>query len=71
MAKNSVISYAEAQQEIESILERLNNEQMDIDALSSEVARAVELIDICKKRLSKAEADVNKLFNKFEKEEEE
>lgn len=68
MAKNQTISYAEAQQEIEEILERLNNEQLDIDALSSEVARAIELINICKKRLTKAETDVNKLFDKFEEE---
>lgn len=68
MANNKVVSYAEAQHEIEEILERLNNEQLDIDALSNEVARAIELINICKKRLTKAETDVNKLFDKFEEE---
>ncbi len=68
-AKNSTISYAKAQEEIESILERLNNEDLDIDTLSKEVAKAIELIDVCKKRLYKAETEVNMLFNKSDSQE--
>lgn len=66
MAKVNTVSYAEAQNEIEDILERLNNEELDIDTLSKEVARAIELIDVCKKRLHKAEGEVNKLFSKVD-----
>ena len=67
--KNSAVTYAVAQQEIESILERLNNEELDVDTLSKEVAKAIELIDLCKKRLHKAETEVNKLFSKSDNEE--
>ncbi|MFI3322234.1 MAG: exodeoxyribonuclease VII small subunit [Rikenellaceae bacterium] len=68
MAKRQ-ISYSDAQQEIEAILDRLNNEQLDIDTLSGEVARAIELIKICKSRLKKAEDEVGKLFTDFEENE--
>ncbi|MFI3315818.1 MAG: exodeoxyribonuclease VII small subunit [Rikenellaceae bacterium] len=68
MAKKQ-ISYIAAQEEIESILERLNNQQLDIDTLSSEVARVLELIKICKTRLHKAESEVKELFSSLEQEE--
>lgn len=68
MAKKQ-ISYIAAQEEIEAILERLNNDQLDIDKLSSEVARAIELIKICKSRLRMAQDEVDRLFSDLEKEE--
>lgn len=64
MAKKQ-LTYAEAQSEIEEILEKLNNEELDIDTLSSQVARAIELIKICKTRLRKVENEVEQLFTSF------
>ena len=61
MAKKEV-TYAEAMGEIEKILARLRNEEMDVDSLAAEVKRATELIASCKARLRKAEADVNKIL---------
>ena len=61
MAKKEV-PYAEAMAEIEKILARLRNEEMDVDSLAAEVKRATELIASCKARLRKAEADVNKIL---------
>ena len=55
-------TYAEAMAEIEKILARLRNEEMDVDSLAAEVKRATELIASCKARLRKAEADVNKIL---------
>jgi len=43
MAKKEV-TYAEAMGEIEKILARLRNEEMDVDSLAAEVKRATELI---------------------------
>ena len=53
MAKKEV-TYAEAMAEIEKILARLRNEEMDVDSLAAEVKRATELIASCKARLRKA-----------------
>ncbi|MEG0807185.1 MAG: exodeoxyribonuclease VII small subunit [Alistipes sp.] len=56
------LTYAEAMTEIEKILTRLRNEEMNVDSLAEEVKRATELIANCKKRLIKAEEEVNKIL---------
>ena len=56
------MSYKEAIEEIEKILRSLREEQNNIDTLSERVARATELIAICREKLRKAEADVNKII---------
>ena len=43
MAKKEM-TYAEAMAEIEKILARFRNEEMDVDSLAAEVKRATELI---------------------------
>ena len=55
------ISYKEAIEEIEKILRSLREEQNNIDTLSERVARATELIALCREKLRKAEEDVNKI----------
>lgn len=62
MAKKQEISYAEAMEGIERILERFRNEEMDVDSLAAEIKRATELIAACKERLCKAEAEVRKIL---------
>ena len=47
MAKKEM-TYAEAMAEIEKILARFRNEEMDVDSLAAEVKRATELIAGCK-----------------------
>ena len=59
-AKN--MTYKEAIAEIEQILKSLREEQNSIDTLSERVARATELIALCREKLRKAEADVNRVL---------
>lgn len=54
--------YTEAMTEIEQILGRLRDEEMDVDRLAAEVKRATELIAACKQRLHKAEEEVAKIL---------
>ena len=56
------MSYKEAIAEIEAILKSLREEQNSIDTLSERVARATELIALCREKLRKAEADVNSII---------
>ena len=56
------MSYKEAIAEIEAILKSLREEQNSIDTLSERVARATELIALCREKLRKAENDVNKVL---------
>ena len=51
--EKSKITYAQAISEVEQILERFNNEQMNVDELGAQVKRAAELIRLCKERLKK------------------
>ena len=55
------MTYKEAREEIEKILRSLREEQNSIDTLSERVARATELIALCREKLRKAEEDVNKI----------
>lgn len=45
------ISYREATEEIEEILEKIESGETDVDTLTSEIKRAAELLKICKERL--------------------
>ena len=52
------LSYNEAIAEIEQILARLRDEQIDVDLLSAQVKRATELIEQCKAQLTDVERAV-------------
>lgn len=56
------MTYAEAMSQIESILDRLQREEITVDNLAAEVKRATELIAECKARLHKAEEEVSKIL---------
>lgn len=52
------IGYADAVAELDDILAKLDDEDIDIDVLSELVARAAELITICRGRISTAQQRV-------------
>ena len=56
------MTYKEAIEEIEKILRSLREEQNSIDTLSERVARATELIALCREKLRKAENDVKSII---------
>ena len=64
--EKSKITYAQAIAEVEQILERFNNEQMNVDELGAQVKRAAELIRLCKERLLKAEKEVDEALKEEE-----
>ena len=51
-------TYTQAIGEIEQILEKFNDSQMNVDELGAQVKRASELIKLCREKLRKAEAEV-------------
>ncbi|MEE8600503.1 exodeoxyribonuclease VII small subunit [Euzebya tangerina] len=56
-------SYAEAEAELEQILEALESEQVDVDELSAHVARARELITWCRATVARAEVTITELLD--------
>jgi exodeoxyribonuclease VII small subunit len=60
------ISYKEALSEIESILEKLENEELDVDKLTDNIKRVSFLLKYCKEKLTTTEGEVQKLIDEME-----
>lgn len=60
------LSYKEAMAEIESIVAKLEENQLDIDELSGKVKRVSELITFCKTKLHETEEEVEKILKTIE-----
>ncbi len=53
--------YAAAMAELEQILEELESEDPDVDLLASRVGRAAGLIEICRRRITDAGVQVERV----------
>lgn len=62
------IKYGKAIEELETILKKIEQEEVDVDDLAQEVKRAAELIKLCKKKIEKTEMEVNQVVQSFETE---
>ncbi|MBI5099553.1 MAG: exodeoxyribonuclease VII small subunit [Nitrospirae bacterium] len=65
---NDAPSYKNAIEEIESIVEEIENETVDVDVLAEKVKRAAYLIKYCKSKLKATDNEVKKVLREFEKE---
>ena len=63
------ISYAEAIKQVEEILEKIENEELDVDELSANVKKAADLLKICKTKLHDTEEEIQKILDEMNKEE--
>ena len=57
------VSYNEAMAEVEQILSSLEKDNPDIDEMSRNVKRAVELLQICRKKLYQTDEEIKKVFD--------
>ena len=55
------IGYADAMAELGEILDELERDDLDVDVLAERVKRASELIKLCRTRIARAQADVDKI----------
>ena len=53
------LTYTQAVEEVERILEKFNDGQMSVDELGAQVKRAAELIKICHEKMRKSEKEVS------------
>ena len=58
--------YAEAMAELETILDELEADQLDVDVLAERVRRASELIKLCRTRIARAQGDVDRIVTDLE-----
>ncbi|MBU3689122.1 MAG: exodeoxyribonuclease VII small subunit [Acidimicrobiales bacterium mtb01] len=59
--KESEVGYAEALAELERILSELEAADVDVDVLAEKVARASELIRLCRDRIGNAKLQIDKV----------
>ena len=62
MAKEN-IKYEEAVNQLEQIVANLEEGELNIDDLSSELKKAQKLITLCKQRLTKTDEEIQKILN--------
>jgi exodeoxyribonuclease VII small subunit len=60
------ISYNEAVAEMELIISKIENQELDIDELSANVKRVAELLSFCKMKLKSTEEEVQKILREFD-----
>ena len=55
------IRWADAIDELEQILTRLDDDALDVDVLAAQVARAAELIGLCRDRIANTKLEVERI----------
>lgn len=60
------VSYNEAMAEVEEILEKIENEELDVDELAEKVKRVSVLLKLCKDKLHKTNEQVEKVLKEME-----
>lgn len=62
------ISYSEALKEAEAIVKRIEDNEIPVDELVSQVARATQLIKVCRDQLEAAQFEVREVLGDLEAE---
>lgn len=56
------MKYEEAYHELQSIVRKMEGEEMDIDQMAEAVKRAQTLIKLCKDKLTKTDENIRKIL---------
>lgn len=59
-------TYGEAMRELQDIMHRIENEELDVDILLEEVKKAATLIKFCKDKLQNTNVEIQKILDKIE-----
>ena len=57
---NKKMSYRQAAEQLEEIVAQIENGELGIDELSKKVEEAAELVKMCKDKLRRTDADIEK-----------
>ena len=61
------LTYKDAVSEIETILGKLENEELDVDELADKVKRASVLLKFCKDKLTTTEKEIQNIIEEMDK----
>ena len=67
--KQTDLRFGEAIEELESILRRVESEEIDIDDLAEELKNAAQLLDICRSKIRQAELEVTQIVQALDDDE--
>ena len=56
------IKYEAALAELQTIVNKMENDELDIDQMSDQLKRAQELIKLCKDKLTKTDEEIKKIL---------
>ena len=59
---NENIKYEAAMAELQSIVHKMENDELDIDQMAEQLKRAQKLIKLCKDKLTKTDAEIKKIL---------
>ncbi len=60
------LRFGDAMEELEKILSRVESEDVDIDQLADELKRAAQLIEACRGKIRRAEAEVEEVVARLD-----
>ena len=58
-----MMKYEEAMRQLQEIVRKMENGELDIDQMSDQLKKAQELIKICRDKLTKTDEEIQKLLN--------
>jgi exodeoxyribonuclease VII small subunit len=56
------MKYEQAFAELQAIVRRMENDELDIDQISEQLKRAQQLIKLCKDKLTKTDEEIKKIL---------
>lgn len=62
------IKYEEALKQLETIIDKMENDELDIDSLGEQLKTAQKLIKLCKDKLTKTNEEIKKILEDDNKE---
>ena len=62
MTKKAPASYSQSIEEIETILSKIENGEIEIDDLAAQIKRASKLLQECKEKLFKTEQEIENIM---------
>lgn len=60
------LSFSQAMEELESVLRRIEGDEIDIDQLGKELGRAAKLLEVCRGKIRRAEVEVRQIVDQIE-----
>jgi exodeoxyribonuclease VII small subunit len=64
------LSYQEAYNELQNILDKIESDELDVDELTKNVKKASELIKFCKSKLFETESEIEKIIEEMDQDRE-